>query len=159
MTETPVDERWAAQLEGSIAKLERAARSSTGERADVAVSRLRFLEEGDIDAEHAPAQRPERRSSERRVGERRIEAPPTADPHPEHVEIARSATEAARAATNAARLAAKAARAAITEARIHTDLARAANKTATTALVIATASSGATVALAVALLAVVLLAK
>ena len=166
---------WTAELEGNVARLERAAREPSPESADVARSRLRFLEESDIDSEDAPAREPERRIAERRAGERRVEERRTEerrseerrsedrqlteDPQPDHVEIARSATEAARSATNAARLAAKAARVAIDETRIHTELARAANKTAMTALVIASDASGAMIALAVALLVAVLLVK
>jgi hypothetical protein len=165
------DEGWAAELEGSVERLERAARRSAGDSADVGRSRLRFLDASDDDADEAPAEEPERRVTDRRMGERRSEDRRSEDrqraevqqhlkdPKPEHVEIARSATEAARAATTAARLATNAARTATEEAGVHAKLAQAANKTAMTALMIAAAAGGATIALAIGLVVIALLLK
>jgi hypothetical protein len=123
----------------SVAKLQRATKREFPESANVALSRLRFLDSEDrrIEAEQAAAQGAEFR---------------TADRQADLIEIARSATKAAREATNAARLARSAASAASGEVRVHAELALAANRTAMTALMIATAAGGATIGLAIALL-------
>jgi hypothetical protein len=129
-----------------VAKLPRAARREFPESANVALSRLRFLDSEDrrIEAEQAAAQEPKFR---------------TADREADLIEIARSATKAAREATNAARLARSAASAASGEVRVHAELALAASDSAMTALMIATAAGGATIALATALLVVALVLR
>ena len=133
------DEDWTTVIEEGVANLERAAKREFPESANVARARLRFLDSEDqgIEAERVPAAEPQLRTADRQQAEL--------------IEIARSATKAAREATNAARLARSAASAASDEVQVHAKLALAANKTAMTALMIAAAAGGATIALAIAL--------